>query len=213
MPASDRARSYPELMDVVRRRLRRLGLTPPLDPDDLRAALEVERGTTISVVETDELPPGSAFAVTGSLGDREVVLYEARTTRSHQQLILLHEYAHMLLRHPPSATLHTQADVGSFHEIDAAVVAEALGAGAGDRTSPPPAADPDPRWWPSVLRRKRARDDQDVRPGTGLYARAAEQEAETVATILLGWVPGHGGYIPARPHGRLDEVLGDEGAW
>ncbi|TCK22351.1 hypothetical protein [Pseudonocardia endophytica] len=209
MSAQDAPRGYAELVTLARRRLRRLDVTPPLEPDALRRALEKERGTTITVVATDELPPGSAFAVTGRLDDREVVLHEARTTRSHQQLILLHEYAHMLLRHPPSQTLHAQPDVGAFHEIDAAVVAETLGLDAGPaRPGTPPAAPP--RRWSSLLRRRRGRPAEPV---SGLYAEAAEQEAETLATILLGWVPGHAGHVPARPAGRLDEVLGEEGAW
>lgn len=217
MPAKDRARRYPELLRLARARLRRLGVVPPLDPGALRSALELERGTTISLVETRELPPGSAFGVTGSQADQEVVLYEARTTRSHQQLIVLHEYAHMLLRHPPSELLHTRAEVETFHEIDAAMVSEVLGVSpysdSAATSVPPRRTRPERRWLPPALRRAPASEMLPVSPEASLYARVAEQEAETLATILLGWVPGQAGYIPARPDGRLGAILGDEGAW
>lgn len=218
MPAEERARAYPELLTFARNRLRRLGLAPPLDADALRAALEIERRTTISLIATTELPPYSAFGVTGSQGEHDVVLYEARTTRSHQTLIVLHEYAHMLLQHPPSEVLHTQAGPATFHEIDPQMIAEVLGLQAPSTPEPPPAppSRPGRRWWPAALRRDRLSrgcNAATASPGANLYARVAEREAETLATILLGWVPGQARYIPARPPGLLDDILGDEGAW
>ncbi|WP_226360998.1 hypothetical protein [Pseudonocardia sp. ICBG1142] len=165
----------------------------------------------------DEMPPGSAFGVTGSQGGIDVVLYEARTTSSHQQLIILHEFAHMLLRHPPSEVLHTQAEVETFREIDAGAVAEALGVALPDAAliSPPPSAQQQRRrrWWRPGRRPHHPTDGSSAITGGNLYARVCEQEAEMLATILLGWVPGQAGYIPARPRSSLDEYLGDQGAW
>ena len=43
----------------------------------------------------------------------------------------------MLLGHPPSEVMHTRAEVGTFYEIDATVVAEALGLDAARKAGDP----------------------------------------------------------------------------
>jgi len=218
VPAEEKGRNYPALLSVARRRLCELGLRPPFDLDALRSALERERGTTIALVPTDELPVGAAFGVTGSQGGVEVVLYESRTTASHQQLIVLHEFAHMLLRHPPSAVLHLPSEVSGFHEIDASAVAMALGKGLPDAARPVAGAQssaPSRRqrrgWWrPRTPGSTSAPSSASL--GPRIYARVCEHEAETLATILLDWLSGDSGAAagasPDPVVERLTDALG-----
>lgn len=182
----------------ARRRLRELDMEPPLCLEALRSALERDRQLDITLTPTDELPPGSAFGVTGIEGGIAVVLYEARTTRSHQTVIILHEFSHMLLYHPPSEVLHTQSEIATFREIDAAAVVEAIGASLPSHAFTTP---------------NRVNDSVIDTADSNLYVRVCEREAEMLATILLGWVSGQSGYIPGRTQLGLDEYLGDRGAW
>ncbi|OLL74504.1 hypothetical protein Ae168Ps1_2890 [Pseudonocardia sp. Ae168_Ps1] len=209
MPATETGRDHAQLHDVARRRLRDLGLSPPLDTDALRTALEQDRGSSIALVPTDELPMGSAFGVTGSRPGIDVVLYERRTTPSQQQLIILHEFAHMLLRHPPSSVLHTATEPGAFREIDAATVAAVLGLrdDPGGEQRPDTGSHRRRRW-------RRRSGDTTAAPAAGsLYAGVEEREAEILATILLGWAPGQTGHVPSRPREALGEFLSAPGAW
>lgn len=215
VPAEEKGRTYPALLSVARRRLSELGLRPPFDLDALRTALERERGTTIALVPTDELPVGAAFGVTGSQGGVEVVLYESRTTASHQQLIVLHEFAHMLLRHPPSAVLHAPSEIAGFHEIDASAVAMALGKGLPEPARTATRAQPSRRqrrgWWrPRTPGSTPAPSSASLGPRT--YARVCEHEAETLATILLDWLSDDSeaaaGASPDPVVERLTDALG-----
>lgn len=216
VPAGEEARDYSTLQSVARRRLSEMGLSPPLCLDVLRVALERERETTIALVPTDELPIGAAFGVTGRQDAVEVVLYETRTAPSHQDLIVLHEFAHMVLHHPPSAVLHTREEFASFHEIDANAVAEALGKEVIGAVSDPPRRRSRRRWW-----RPQATVDVEgftppvssASPESNRYARVCEREAETLATILLDWMPDQVGATdvgaPTDPAvERLTDALG-----
>ena len=81
-------------------------------------------------------------------------------------------------------------------------------AGEGDERAP------GDRWsWRRPWRRA-ATVPRGGAEGRTLYDNPIEWEAETVATILLSWVPGFGGYV-AEPaaHEPLEDALGDEGAW
>lgn len=197
---------HDELHQFARDRLRSLGLRPPLDQEKLRLAIGRERGTTVHLIPSADIPPGSAYGVTGGDAHNDVVLFEARTTHSHQLLIILHEFAHMLLRHPRAAVDHSP-DPESFQMISAAAVAETLGV-------PNPAEEEGdaarrPRRW-SRLRRRRP---PNPHTGPTLYKSRIEWEAETLATILLGWTPGQAEHVHTPPDEALGQILGDEGAW
>lgn len=186
LPAEEQTRSYTALATLARRKLSKQGLSPPLDLEVLRQALEQCRGTTITLVPTDEIPLGSAFAVTGRQDNIEVVLYESRTTPLHQTLIVLHEFAHMLLEHPPSVVLHSQDALAPFREIDAAAVAAALG-----RAAPRHPVSASARLRRRLVRPRSApATEATASSEPSAYARVCEHEAETLATILLDWLPG-----------------------
>jgi hypothetical protein len=194
--------SHAQLRATARRTLRRLDLAPPLDPRELAARLGEERGKPIHLVPSTELPPAAAFGVTGGDESRDVVLYEARTSATSQMLIILHELAHIVLEHPRSAVDHSfRADRdGDYETFSADVLAELVG-------PPPPDPEPGTRWpW------RRGEPAEDAAPPS-LYASDIEWEAETLATILLTWVPGYGNYVPPRQVSPLEQVLGDDGAW
>lgn len=206
VPAGEQARTYTVLVTVVRRKLCDLGLRPPLDMESLRRALELHRGTTITLVPTDEMPIGAAFAATGRQGDVEVVLHESRTSAFHQMLIVLHEFAHMLLEHPPSVILHSQAALAPFREIDAAAVAEALG-----RLAPRQTASTSERLRGWLTRSRQPSPPQRSNSSQpDAYTQVCEREAETLATILLDWFPDSnepgGGVDPAVNH--MTDALG-----
>lgn len=185
VPAEQRPRSYNVLVMLARQKLSELGLRPPFDIELLRQALELQRGTNITLVPTDEMPPGAAFAVTGRQGDVEVVLHESRTTAFHQKLIVLHEFAHMLLEHPPSVILHSQVAPAPFREIDAAAVAEALG-----RVAPRHKASVSERLGRWLMRSRQPSPPQrSASSEPNVYTQVCEGEAETLATILLDWLP------------------------
>ena len=202
-----RARSYATLVSVARDRLCELGLRPPLTVAALSTALGRERNTAIEVVATEELPIGAASGITGSQDRVEIVLYEARTTTDHQQLIVLHEFAHMLLKHPPSAVLHTASGLG-FTEIDASAVAMALGVPLNARSAPVPMRRPR-RWW---SRRPAGASSPPASLPPSVYARVCEEEAEILATIMLNWLsrsPSEADGVGADPIvERLTDALG-----
>ncbi|SFO40419.1 hypothetical protein SAMN05216207_105211 [Pseudonocardia ammonioxydans] len=178
-----RARSYATLVSVARDRLCELGLRPPLTVGALCTALGGERNTVIEVVATEELPIGAASGITGSQDHVEIVLYEARTTADHQQLIILHEFAHMLLQHPPSTVLHSASGFG-FTEIDASAVALALGKPLNAESAPVTMRQPR-RWW---SRRPADASGSTASLSPSVYARVCEEEAEILATIMLNWL-------------------------
>lgn len=180
---------YSALLATARRRLLTLGLAPPFDMDALRGGLERARGTTIAIVPTDELPVGAAFGLTGRQGEVEVILHESRTDLAHQRVIILHEFAHMLLEHPPSAVLHSQEpEMATFREIDASLVASTLEPDQQRWFANAPATKRRAwrRWLTKVSGRARADQLESHRP-RGPYGPVYEWEAETLATILLGW--------------------------
>ncbi|MCU1627388.1 MAG: hypothetical protein JWP64_2337 [Pseudonocardia sp.] len=116
--------------------------------------------------------------------DAVLIMSEARTTWSHQLMIILHELAHLICEHPGHAIDHSYRaeHQREFHEISP----QALAAVLGDEP-------------PSTRRRRRSR----TKFGSSLYNEAAEREAETMATIMSEWVPGYGGYVPPPPKDQL----------
>lgn len=210
--------SQRQLRQIARRTLRDLGLRPPLELGELAARLGEQRGKPIHLVPSYELPPTAAFGVTGGDETQDVVLFEVRTSTTSQLLIVLHELAHIILEHPRTAVDHSfrTGYEDEYEMLSSEVLAELVSAGptASDVTASAESAAPEEsdkrrRWrWPWRISGPRP----PVGPGS-LYAADIEWEAETLATILLTWVPDYGGYVPPPQHSPLEEVLGDDGAW
>jgi hypothetical protein len=190
-----------QLEGLARQTLRQLELRPPLDVDLLRVRLGERRGKPIDIVASTNLADYQTFGITGSKPSAEcdVIMYEARTTWTHQIMIILHELAHMICQHPREAVDHSyRAEFAQqFQTISPQALAEVLG------TRPPSP-------WRRTLRRRRAQPLF----GRSLYDDAVEWEAETMATIMISWVPGCGaGHITPTPADPLEDILGDVPAW
>lgn len=202
-----------ELKDLCRETLRQLGMRPPLDVHELCERLGAQRGRPIELVPTTELPPNSAFGITGGDDSCDVIMYEARTTWMHQQLIILHELAHMILHHPRRVVDHSynSAYAQEFRMISPETLAEVFGPDWA-RTPVERASRSDrPR---RLLRRPGA--DRSVPSPTvrrSLYDNPIEWQAETMATIMLSWVTLDGPRPTSASEGKLMAVLGDTADW
>lgn len=171
------------------RALSQLHVSRPLVIDELRGALEDHRGKPIDLVSTTELPPRSAFAFTGSTESFDVVMYDARLVGLHRDLVILHEFAHMLLEHQPAAVDHSYRSplVEQFQTISPEALAEVLGEHPRRR-----------QRWPRKA----------TRPS--LYDDPTEWEAEMMATILLSWMP-HAGSTRQPPEDPFEQILSGYG--
>lgn len=187
-----------QLRKLCQHTMRDLRLRPPLDVEALREALGEHRGRPIIIAASDELSGRRKFGFTWNdpSADAVLIMYEARTTWTHQMMIILHELAHLICEHPGTAVDHSYRTehAQEFQEISPLALAQVLG------TAPPRRA-----------RRTRRRQ----RPlAASLYDEPAEWEAETMATIMSEWVPGLGGTASGRNRtGPLETILGDVVAW
>lgn len=175
-----------QLAALCKSTLQSLGLRPPLDVDLLRERLGERRGKPIDLVLTANLTGRQTFGITASKpgAPSDVILVESQTTWAHQQLIVLHELAHMICDHPSAAIDHSYRahQVDQYQTISPEAVAAVLG------TRP-------------------------VRPGKSLYDNPMEWEAETMATIMINWVPGCGSRAVEPPSDPLEAALGDIPIW
>jgi hypothetical protein len=185
-----------QLRALSQETLRQLGMWPPLDVDLLIDRLAEHRGKPIDLVASTNLMGYQTFGITGSSEDADcdVIMYEARITGTHRLMIILHELAHMICKHPLKVIDHSyRADyTEEFQEISPQMLAQVLG------------GRPPGRGFP---RRRRSR------LGRSLYDDPVEWEAETMATIMVSWVPGLGGYLTPAPTDPLQAILGDNPAW
>ena len=181
-----------QLRIACHRAMREMGLGRPLELERLRLRLQERCGMTITVRPEPELLGVNAYGYTTKDSAKEQILigYEEHTTRVHQTLIVLHEYSHLILDHPGHAIDHgyRTGHVGEFTMISPDMVSAVLG-GAPTRRRPP------------LWSRRRI-------PPRSLYADQREWEAESMATILLGWaVEGHRSGRAVSPD-PLEDALG-----
>jgi len=178
-----------KLAALCRRTLQSLELRPPLDVDLLRERLGERRGKPIDLVLTTNLTGRRTFGITASKpgAPSDVILVESQTTWAHQQLIVLHELAHMICDHPSAAIDHSYRanQVDEYQTISPAAVAAVLG------TTPAAGG----------------------RRGKSLYDNPVEWEAETMATIMINWVPGCGTRALELPSDPLEAALSDIPTW
>jgi hypothetical protein len=99
--------SYPQAAQAFRRRcerlVRQLPIPAPFDEHQFCAALGAERGRPIALRPWPlrQRTTGDDI-ITGFIGvapDRDVIFYERDTRRIHQQQIIAHEGAHLILGH------------------------------------------------------------------------------------------------------------------
>lgn len=187
-----------QLRKLCQRRLRELDLRPPLDVELLCDRLGQRRGRSIIITPSDELAGRRKFGFTWDdpSADAVLIMYEARTTWTHQMMIILHELAHLICEHPGAAIDHSYRTdhAREFQEISPSALAEVLGS--------------------APLRRPKRGGNRRALLGASLYDEPAEWEAETMATIMSGWIPGLGGRPrEGRQPDPLGTILGDVADW
>lgn len=87
-----------ELRRYCKRLLRDLDIRPPLRVDDLCRRLSERRARPIWAVPRMLSVPGP-FGLWIALEHKDLILYQAETTRVHQDHIILHEIGHILADH------------------------------------------------------------------------------------------------------------------
>ncbi|MEV7394784.1 hypothetical protein [Streptomyces sp. NPDC091215] len=80
----------------LRQELRSLGVTPPLDVDELVKALSERRGRPMVLRPCALKKPGPS-GLWIDHPQMDVILYQKETTRLHQRQIILHEILHVLV--------------------------------------------------------------------------------------------------------------------
>ncbi|MFD5129146.1 hypothetical protein [Streptomyces olindensis] len=91
----DDRRRDAELRSHSRRLIRELAPPLPLGVTKLCELLAEQRGTPIRLLEWD-LPADGPFGVLLSRQDEDVIVYQAKTTKAHQEHIILHEVGHIV---------------------------------------------------------------------------------------------------------------------
>lgn len=188
-----------QLRRLCQQTFRELDLRPPLDVQLLCDRLGERRARPIIIAASDDLAGRRRFGFTWDDPGAEAILimYEARTTWTHQMMIILHELAHLICAHPGAVIDHSyRADhTREFQEISPRALAAVLG------TAPP--REPGRIGGP-----------RRAKLSAGLYDEPAEWEAETMATIMSEWIPALGGHTGGPTASEpLEALLGDVRAW
>ncbi|PXY16508.1 hypothetical protein BAY60_35470 (plasmid) [Prauserella muralis] len=85
-------------MELVDKLDREVGFPAPWDLDEFVDRLERHRGRPIDLIELDG-PVGEITGMWLRREDRDVIGYPGNTTTHHQDVVVLHELAHMLFEH------------------------------------------------------------------------------------------------------------------
>lgn len=188
-----------DLHRLIRRELQDLGVTPPLDVDELCQALSRRRGRPLYLREAPLPKPGPS-GMWVEYEDYDVILYQQETTRLHQDHIKLHEIGHILVA-----------------EDEEAAAREA----AGETAPEAPTVDPDeetavfvegwatmlPVFDPATIKRMARRCS---------YEDGEECSVELVATIILEWSSVLDATTPLSEDPslrRVESALGDKRGW
>ncbi|MER7411996.1 MULTISPECIES: hypothetical protein [Streptomyces] len=108
--------------------MRELAPPLPLRVTTLCALLAEQRGTPIKLLEW-ELPANGPFGVLLSRQHEDVIVYQAKATRAHQEHIILHEVGHIIaydLAGERPGRLHLRNHYSDRDERDAEIVASTL---------------------------------------------------------------------------------------
>jgi hypothetical protein len=84
-----------DLQRRIRRTLQELGVQPPLDVDELRRALSERRGRPI-VLRPAPLPMPGPLGMWVDTVHGDLIVYQERTSKLHQDHIILHELCHVI---------------------------------------------------------------------------------------------------------------------
>ncbi|MFD6468971.1 hypothetical protein [Streptomyces goshikiensis] len=191
-----------DLHRLIRRELQDLGITAPLDVEKLCEALSRRRGRPLYLREAPLEKPGPS-GMWIEYDDYDVILYQAATTRLHQEHILLHEIGHIL--------------VAEAEEAAAKAAAEAAGgvpaAESTEETAEETAVFVE--GWASMLPVFTSETIKRVARRC-TYDDSEECSVELVATIILEWSSVLDGTTPLSDDPevrRVEEALGDRRGW
>ncbi|MFF2013208.1 hypothetical protein ACFVWY_29635 [Streptomyces sp. NPDC058195] len=184
-----------DLHRLIRRELQDLGITPPLDVEELCQALSRRRGRSLYLREAPLPKPGPS-GMWVEYADYDVILYQQETTRLHQDHIKLHEIGHILVAENEETA--AKAAEEKSEEIawaeEAAVFVEGWAAML-------------PVFAPETIKRVARRCS---------YEDSEECSVELVATIILEWSSVLDGTAPLSDDPalrRVESALGDRRGW
>ncbi|MCI2420096.1 hypothetical protein MOQ72_21880 [Saccharopolyspora sp. K220] len=207
---------YDAMHQRCREILAQLDVHPPVPLRTLVDAVARAHGRPITLVPAD-LPVDAPFGATGTDEVGDVVVYQRNTTASHQLVIVLHELAHILARHPRKTIQPSVTDVREdLNMLPESMLHLVLGTGPAGTT---PVSDELQHARTGLLDELRASAEAStssealsVRPQQvtrSLYDDIAEWEAETMGTIMLSWLTDKSVYPVSPTDARLRHTLGD----
>lgn len=188
-----------DLHRLIRRELQDLGITPPLDVHKLCEALSKRRGRPLYLREAPLEKPGPS-GLWVEYDDYDVILYQAETTRLHQDHILLHEIGHILVAENEEAAAKAAAEA-SEQDAPAEERADATAVFVEGWASMLPV------FTPETIKRVARRCS---------YDDGEECAVELVATIILEWSSVLDGTTPLSDDPevrRVESALSDRRGW
>lgn len=117
---------YGTLMRRCRRIDETLDLPEPFDAAELVARLARRRGRPIELIAVPARP-GAPCGLLVTAGQADYIVYAGDTPPLHQQHILVHEYAHLLLGHTGGVSLTSGLTQGLLPHLSAGLVERVLG--------------------------------------------------------------------------------------
>ncbi|OKK02405.1 hypothetical protein AMK26_22355 [Streptomyces sp. CB03234] len=188
-----------DLHRLIRRELQDLGVTPPLDVDELCQAFSRRRGRPLYLREAPLPKPGPS-GMWVEYEDYDVILYQQETTRLHQDHIKLHEIGHILVAENEAAAEkaadeETEAVSAVDSDEETAVYVEGW-------------ATMLPVFSPEAIKRVAQRRCS--------YEDGEECSVELVATIILEWSSLLDGSAPLSDDPslrRVESALADRRGW
>jgi hypothetical protein len=100
---------YSAARERVRNAEARLQLTEPVSVQSIQAHLEAGRGRRIVIKPIDNTPTDKVCGLWFGLDDLDLILHARAASEVHRQQIILHEFAHMILRHEQEDLSHDYA--------------------------------------------------------------------------------------------------------
>ncbi|MFJ6705625.1 MULTISPECIES: hypothetical protein [unclassified Streptomyces] len=188
-----------DLHRLIRRELQDLGVTPPLDVDELCQALSRRRGRPL-YLRAAPLPKPGPSGMWAEYDTYDVILYQQETTRLHQDHIILHEVGHILVAENEGAAEDTSGEV----EIDTSVAEPDEEASAVDVEG-----------WATLMPVFGVESIKRVAQRCS-YDDGEECSVELVATIILEWSALLADSTPPADDPalrRVESALGDRRGW
>lgn len=102
-----------------------LALREPVSMRSIQSHLEDHRGRKIVIKPIENTPTDKVCGLWFGLDDLDLILHARAASEVHRQQIILHEFAHMILRHDQEELSHEYASI-FFPDLDPERVVTAL---------------------------------------------------------------------------------------